>query len=116
MLVFKIVESLQCTLNINLIRSKFKSVVKGSSNVELLMLSETKIDESFPNGQFLIKVFGDPFRIDRNWGEEFCFMLEKIFWRSFYLLRFYQQKVFLLKLIYGKKIFNFLFLTHIEIM
>ena len=30
------------------------------------MLSDTKIDDSFPKGQFLIKGFGDPFRIDRN--------------------------------------------------
>ena len=30
------------------------------------MLSETKIDDSFPKGQFLIKRFGDTFRIDRN--------------------------------------------------
>ena len=54
-------------LNINSIRNKFESVVKDiSSNVDLLMLSETKIDDSFPKGQFLIKGFGDPFRIDRN--------------------------------------------------
>ena len=37
------------------------------------MLSETKIDDPF----------GDPFRIDRNWRKEFCFMLGKIFWQSF---------------------------------
>ena len=30
------------------------------------MLSETKIDDSFPKGQFLIKGFGDPFRIETN--------------------------------------------------
>ena len=30
------------------------------------MVSETKIDESFPKGQFLIKGFSDPFRINRN--------------------------------------------------
>ena len=30
------------------------------------MLSETKIDDSFPKSQFLIKGFGDPFRVDRN--------------------------------------------------
>ena len=39
------------------------------------MLSETKIDDSFPKGQFLIKGFGDPFRIDRNVNREgilFC--------------------------------------------
>ena len=30
------------------------------------MLSETKIDDSFPKGQLLIKGFGDPSKIDRN--------------------------------------------------
>ena len=54
-------------LIINSIRKNFESVVKDiSCNVDLLMLSETKIDDSFPKGQFLIKGFGDPFRIDRN--------------------------------------------------
>ena len=32
--------------------------------VELLMILETKIDESFPKSHFLIKSFNDPFRID----------------------------------------------------
>ena len=30
------------------------------------MISETKIDNSFPKDQFLIKGFCEPFRIDRN--------------------------------------------------
>ena len=30
------------------------------------MLSETKINDSFSKGQFLIKWLGDPFRLDRN--------------------------------------------------
>ena len=30
------------------------------------MISETKIDDSFPKGQFLIKGFSEPFRLDRN--------------------------------------------------
>ena len=58
-------------LTINSISNTFESVVKDlSSNVDLLVLSETKIDHSFPKGQFLIKGFGDPFRIYRNvnWG------------------------------------------------
>ena len=54
-------------LNINSIRNKFESAVKEiSSNVELLTLSETKIHDSFPKGQFLIQGFGDSFRIDRG--------------------------------------------------
>ena len=37
-----------------------------SSSVDLLMLSETKVDDKFPKGQFLMKGFADPFRIDSN--------------------------------------------------
>ena len=32
----------------------------------MLMISETRLDESFPKGQFLIKGFRDPHRLDRN--------------------------------------------------
>ena len=32
----------------------------------MLMISETRLDESFPKGQFLIKGFTDPHRLDRN--------------------------------------------------
>ena len=53
-------------LNINSIRNKFESVVKDiSSNVDLLMLSETEIDDKLPKGRFLIKGSGDPFGTDR---------------------------------------------------
>ena len=42
------------------------------------MLSDTKIDDSFPKGQFLIKGFGDPFRIDRNVdGERILFYVRE---------------------------------------
>lgn len=37
-----------------------------SGDVDLLVNSETKIDERFPKCQFLIKDFSDPFHIDRN--------------------------------------------------
>ena len=37
-----------------------------SEEVDLLMISETKIGESFPKSQFSIKGFDDPFRKDRN--------------------------------------------------
>ena len=54
-------------LNINSIRNKFDSVVKDiSHNIDFLMISETKIDDSLPKGQFQIKGFSDPFRVDRN--------------------------------------------------
>ena len=72
------------------------------------MLSETKIDGSFPKGQFLIKGFGDPFRIDRNvnGGGILFYVREDIPAKLLSvetLPKLYQQKVFMLKLIYGKK-------------
>ena len=30
------------------------------------MISETKVDHSFPDGQFFLDGFGTPFRLDRN--------------------------------------------------
>ena len=54
-------------LNINSISNKFEefiSHVKGTVNV--LIISETKIDDSFPIANFLIHDFGQPYRIDRN--------------------------------------------------
>ena len=30
------------------------------------MVSETKLDDSFPQGQFIINGFKSPFRLDRN--------------------------------------------------
>ena len=35
-------------------------------SVDILMVSETKLDDSFPVGQFLIAGFQQPFRFDRN--------------------------------------------------
>ena len=54
-------------LNINSIRNKFEepiSQVKGT--VDVLMISETKINDSFPIANFLIDGFSQPYRIDRN--------------------------------------------------
>ena len=64
-----------------LIRNKFESVVKDiTSNVDLRKLSEIKIDNNFPKGQFLMKGFGDPFRMDRNvnGGGILCYVTEDI--------------------------------------
>ena len=54
-------------LNINSLRNKFDFLVtqvKGS--IDILMILETKLDESFPIGQFLMDGYRDPFRLDRN--------------------------------------------------
>ena len=35
-------------------------------NIDIFMISETKVDDSFPDGQVFIDGFGAPFRLDRN--------------------------------------------------
>ena len=54
-------------LNINSIRNKFEMLsdqIKG--NIDVLLVLETKIDDSFPNGNFLIDGFSTLYRLDRN--------------------------------------------------
>ena len=54
-------------ININFLQNKFdalRSLVQGM--VDILVISETKIDESFPVNQFLIPGYSTPFRADRN--------------------------------------------------
>ena len=54
-------------LNINSIRNKFDALTYTiNNNVDILLLSETKLDESFPSAQFRIKGFTEPYRSDRN--------------------------------------------------
>ena len=54
-------------ININSIRNKFDALVSGiRGNVDILTVSETKIDDSFPNRQFLIDGYTAPYRLDRN--------------------------------------------------
>ena len=57
-------------------------------NVDLLMLSDTKTDDSFPKGQRLLKESGDPFSLDRNVNGGWNMKLGKIFRQSFCLLKF----------------------------
>ena len=54
-------------LNINSIRNKFDAlslIIKN--NVDILMISETKLDDSFLTAQFLLHSFSAPYRLDRN--------------------------------------------------
>ena len=54
-------------LNINSIRNKFDILVDQiKGNVDIMVISETKLDESFSNGQFKIPGYALPFRLDRN--------------------------------------------------
>ena len=54
-------------LNINSVRSKFECLRDIiNNNIGILLISETKLDVTFPVGQFLINVFHSPVRKDRN--------------------------------------------------
>ena len=54
-------------LNINSIVRKFDHLkVLIVNNIDILVLTETKTDSSFPNSQFRIDRFSAPFRLDRN--------------------------------------------------
>ena len=54
-------------LNINSIREKFEFLkdIIGTS-IDMLLISETKLNNTFPQGQFVINGFRAPFREDRN--------------------------------------------------
>ena len=54
-------------LNTNSIRLKFqflKEII--GNNIDSFLVSETKLDATFPSGQFLINGYHAPFRLDRN--------------------------------------------------
>ena len=54
-------------LSNNFIRQKFDGLIEIiTRNIDILMILETKLDESFPKGQFLIKGFSQPYGMDCN--------------------------------------------------
>ena len=54
-------------LNINSVRNKFEALTYIiDNNIDLLLISETKLDDSFPTAQFQMKGFSVPYRYDRN--------------------------------------------------
>ena len=54
-------------ININSIRNKFEHLAEAlMGNVDILMVTETKIDKSFPASQFIIPGFNSPYRFNRT--------------------------------------------------
>ena len=54
-------------LNTNSLPNKFNQPKKlVLKYVDILILTETKLEDSFPNSEFLVDEFSKPFRIDRN--------------------------------------------------
>ena len=56
-------------LNINSIPNKFEGIMGiAEKNLEIFLISETKIDDSFPNTQFFYDGYSKPHRKDRKLG------------------------------------------------
>ena len=54
-------------LNVNSLRNKFVFLSSHITKyVDVLLLSETKLDDSFPTAQFLLNGFCKPYRLDRS--------------------------------------------------
>ena len=54
-------------ININSIRNKIDLLVDMISNrVDILLISETKIDDTFPKSQFIKQGYSEPYRLDRT--------------------------------------------------
>ena len=54
-------------LNVNSLRNKFEFLKEQiQDNIDMLMISETRKDVSFPIGQFLLNGYSTSFRQDRN--------------------------------------------------
>ena len=54
-------ETIVAHLNVNSLRNKFDSLAgQMTGNIDILMVSDVKLDESFLIGQFIIKGFGAP--------------------------------------------------------
>ena len=54
-------------ININHLAGKFEDLrCLIKDKLDVLVITETKIDESYPTSQFIIEGFSTPFRLDRN--------------------------------------------------
>ena len=54
-------------LNINFVRNKFEllsSLIGGK--IDILLITETKLDATFPTNQFFIQGYSTMYRLDRN--------------------------------------------------
>ena len=67
-------------LNINSIRNKFEILKEVVGKIDILLISETKLDDTFPLNQFILKRFTPPYRLGRmiHGGRLMLFVKEDI--------------------------------------
>ena len=87
-------------LNTNSIRNEFQFLKKGvCANLDILRISETKLDDLFPSAQFLLDGFS---KTGTRMVMEFSSTFGMIFHHAFFQIQI-KLKVFLLRLISGEK-------------
>ena len=58
-------------ININSVKNKFQFLASQIiNNVDVLVVSETELDDSFPTVQFLLHGFSKPYRLDRSSNDD----------------------------------------------
>ena len=63
-------------LNIDSLMDKFEALqFIINRNLDIILLSETKLYDAFPSAQFILKNFGIPYRLDRNSNVEDCYFM-----------------------------------------
>ena len=66
-MIYPLKKYLKIHLNVNSLRNKFqclKDVI--GQNIDIFLVSETKLNDLFPDAQFLIDGFRQPYRKDRT--------------------------------------------------
>ena len=57
-------------LKINSLTNKFAQLKEiALKYIDILQITETKLDDTFPNVQFLVLEFSKLFRLDKNWKD-----------------------------------------------
>ena len=63
-------------LNINSFPNKFQEIkVFVNEMLDILIITETKADDTFPVSQFHIDVFSKPYRLDKNINGGWCYYM-----------------------------------------
>ena len=52
-------------ININSVRNKFELLKRNKDNIDILLVSKAKLDETFPVGQLYINGYSTPYLLDR---------------------------------------------------
>ena len=83
--------SIKSHLSRNSFRNKFDSLISQmTGTIDIIVISETKLDDIFPVGKFIIEGYGVPYRVNRNANGEGIML----FIRQDVTSKLLQQRVF----------------------